>query len=88
MEMDGKLDFLGRAEERLGREITAAELPGTLRALREILEEYEVSRREYPGGASGGQDDLLQAVNSIIQRMKTDGSLRTLHEKYGLVYAY
>jgi len=35
-----------------------------------------------------GQDDLLQAVNSIIQRMKTDGSLRTLHEKYGLVYAY
>ena len=35
-----------------------------------------------------GQEDLLQVVNRIIQRMKADGSLRRLHEKYGLVYAY
>lgn len=35
-----------------------------------------------------GQEDLLQVVNNVIQRMKTDGSLRKLHEKYGLVYAY
>ena len=35
-----------------------------------------------------GQDDLLALVNSIFARMKADGSLRTLHEKYGLVYGY
>lgn len=33
-----------------------------------------------------GQDDLLALVNAIIQRMKSDGSLRRLHEKFGLVY--
>ena len=35
-----------------------------------------------------GQDDLLALVGSVIARMKADGSLRTLHEKYGLVYGY
>ena len=35
-----------------------------------------------------GQEDLMQMVNSIIQRMKSDGSLKRLHEKYGLVYGY
>ena len=35
-----------------------------------------------------GQDDLLQMVNLVIARMKADGRLRRLHEKYGLVYAY
>ena len=35
-----------------------------------------------------GQDDLLQLVNEVISQMKTDGTLRQLHEKYGLVYAY
>lgn len=35
-----------------------------------------------------GQDDLLALVNAIIAQMKTDGSLRRLHEKYGLVYGY
>ena len=35
-----------------------------------------------------GQEDLLQMVNSTIQRMKSDGTLRRLHEKYGLIYAY
>jgi len=35
-----------------------------------------------------GQDDLLQFVNDVIRLMKGDGSLRQLHEKYGLVYAY
>ena len=35
-----------------------------------------------------GQDDLLALVNAIIQRMKSDGSLRRLHEKYGLVYDF
>ena len=35
-----------------------------------------------------GQDDLLQVVNNTIQQMKSDGTLRSLHEKYGLVYAY
>ena len=33
-----------------------------------------------------GQDDLLQMVNATIRQMKVDGSLRKLHEKYGLVY--
>ncbi len=35
-----------------------------------------------------GQEDLLQMVNHVIRQMKSDGSLRKLHEKYGLVYAY
>ncbi len=35
-----------------------------------------------------GQEDLLQLVNEVIARMKSDGTLRRLHEKYGLVYAY
>ena len=35
-----------------------------------------------------GQDDLLQIVNNSIRQMKSDGTLRSLHEKYGLVYAY
>jgi ABC-type amino acid transport substrate-binding protein len=35
-----------------------------------------------------GQEDLLQMVSNIIQKMKADGTLRRLHEKYGLVYAY
>lgn len=33
-----------------------------------------------------GQEDLLEAVNAIIGEMRTDGSLKALHEKYGLVY--
>ena len=35
-----------------------------------------------------GQDDLLEMVNGVIRRMKSDGTLRRLHEKDGLVYAY
>ena len=35
-----------------------------------------------------GQEDLLQIVNNVICQMKSDGSLRKLHEKYGLVYVY
>ena len=35
-----------------------------------------------------GQEDLLQMVNNFIQKMKSDGTLHRLHEKYGLVYAY
>ena len=35
-----------------------------------------------------GQDDLLQSINDLIRQMKSDGSLRRLHEKYGLVYGY
>ena len=35
-----------------------------------------------------GQQDLLQMVNNAVSSMKHDGTLRRLHEKYGLVYAY
>ena len=35
-----------------------------------------------------GQDDLMEMVNNVIRQMKSDGTLRSLHEKYGLVYAY
>ena len=35
-----------------------------------------------------GQDDLMEMVNNAIRRMKSDGTLRRLHEEYGLVYAY
>ena len=33
-----------------------------------------------------GQEDLLQMVNMTIRQMKADGTLKKLHEKYGLVY--
>ena len=33
-----------------------------------------------------GQEDLLQMVNKTIRQMKSDGTLRRLHEKYGLIY--
>ena len=33
-----------------------------------------------------GQDDLLVLVNGVIRRMKADGSLQRLREKYGLAY--
>lgn len=35
-----------------------------------------------------GQDDLLKSVNKTIERMKADGSLKKLHDKYGLVYSF
>ena len=35
---------------------------------------------------SKGQDDLLALVNGVIAQMKADGTLRRLHEKYGLIY--
>ena len=35
-----------------------------------------------------GQEDLLTLVNAVIAKMKADGTLRQLHEKYGLTYAY
>ena len=37
---------------------------------------------------SKGHDDLLALVNGVIAQMKADGTLRRLHEKYGLIYAY
>ena len=33
-----------------------------------------------------GQDNLMQIVNATLQRMKADGTLRSLREKYGLIY--
>ena len=35
-----------------------------------------------------GQEDLLQIVNNTIRQMKSDSTLRRLHEKYRLIYAY
>lgn len=35
-----------------------------------------------------GQEDLLKEVNKTIERMKADGTLKKLHEKYGLVYSF
>ena len=35
-----------------------------------------------------GQEDLLQMINNIIRQLKEDNTLRHLHEKYRLVYAY
>lgn len=35
-----------------------------------------------------GQDDLLEVVNNTIRRIKADGSLKGLYEKYGFEYAY
>lgn len=39
-------------------------------------------------GIDVANENLLQMVNNVIREMKADGSLRKLHEKYGLVYAY
>ena len=33
-------------------------------------------------------EDLLALVNDLLARIKADGSLRALHDRYGLVYAY
>ena len=35
-----------------------------------------------------GQDDLLKKVNEIIREMKSNGKLKSLHDKYGLIYGY
>lgn len=35
-----------------------------------------------------GQNDLMDLINSRIEKMKSDGSLRSLHEKYGMVYSF
>ena len=35
-----------------------------------------------------GLEDLMDVVNTTIRKMKSDGTLRRLHEKYGLVYAF
>ena len=35
-----------------------------------------------------GQPDLLNIVNTTIRTIKSNGSLKALHDKYGLVYAY
>ena len=47
----------------------------------------------FTGGEIGvlmrkGQEDLLEIVNATIRQLKADGTLRRLHEKYGLVYSY
>lgn len=35
-----------------------------------------------------GKDDLLKEINDVIRRMKKDGTLKKLHDRYGLVYGY
>ena len=35
-----------------------------------------------------GQEDLLDLVNATIREMKDNGSLKALHQKYGLQYAF
>lgn len=35
-----------------------------------------------------GYDDVLQLVNNVIDSCKADGTLKNLHEQYGLVYDF
>lgn len=35
-----------------------------------------------------GQEDLLKKVNAKIREMKSNGKLRELHDRYGLIYGY
>lgn len=35
-----------------------------------------------------GQEDLLELINATLREMKADGTLNSLHQKYGLQYAY
>ena len=35
-----------------------------------------------------GQEDLLQMVNSILQKMKENGSLKAIYEKYSFAYSF
>lgn len=35
-----------------------------------------------------GYDDVLQLVNNVIDSCKADGTLKKLHERYGLVYDF
>ena len=49
--------------------------------------------RPFTGGEIGvlmrkGQEDLLELINTTIRQMKSDGSLQSLCEKYGLPFPY
>ena len=35
-----------------------------------------------------GQDNLMDIMNATVRQMKADGTLKALHEKYGLQYAF
>lgn len=35
-----------------------------------------------------GQEDLLEMIDSLLQRMKEEGTLQSLYEKYSLVYPF
>ncbi len=35
-----------------------------------------------------GQDDLMEKANATIRAMKKDGTLKALHDKYGLIYGF
>ena len=35
-----------------------------------------------------GQEDLLELINATIRQMKSDGTLQSLHEQYGLQFVY
>ena len=54
----------------------------------ELAERAGVGLRFVRDLEQGKQTLRMDKVNDVIRQMKSDGSLRQLHEKYGLVYAY
>jgi hypothetical protein len=52
------------------------------------IKEYESIRKEYQQKIIDRMGKTLWMEYNVIRQMKSDGSLRKLHEKYGLVYAY
>jgi len=61
---------------------------GTDSRLAAPLLEHPFTRGEIGVLMRRGQEALLRQVNKTIRRMKADGTLRRLHETYGLRYAY
>ena len=58
MAIDVKMDFLREAEKALADRVTAAQMPGIMNALSDVLQEFEMRRTT--AWAEDGKDDLLE----------------------------
>ena len=62
MSMEPKMNFLASLEKSLAEAVTAAELPGVMRRIRDALDGYEMTQRE----EYRGEDDLLKIYTSAM----------------------
>lgn len=62
MSMEPKMNFMASLEKSLADAVTAAELPGVMRRIRDALDGYEMTQRE----EYLGEDDLLKIYTSAM----------------------